>query len=328
MSETNYSCRISLLKCFAKSARHAKAFIDGGKNDETMSQRLGTGGHALTFQTPEVVVYKGGILKTEKVKKPRKKAGDDEQPEVAAPSVVRVVSLDPLLVEVSVSEKGLDGCEFTSKTYSDTRTGALWEAFETANDGKVILNQTEYDRASGMANALHSDPYAAPLLFAPGTQYEQLVEWYVRGRRCTGRFDALGTAAVGDLKCVTDASPSAFRRQAERYGWVAQGVWYADGCVAAGLGWRTPYLIAVESAAPHNVQVYELNADDIAFGRRQYNAWLDRLLECEAADYWPGYVEGIVPLNVRNLPPPPVEDDDENPWDVSSDDESDVERAA
>jgi hypothetical protein len=275
MTEPAYSCRISLLKCFSRSAAHAKAFIDGGKNDETLSLRLGTGGHALTFGTPEVVCYRGGTLKKEKRRK-----GKKGQP---------------------------DTVEIVAKEYSDVRNGEFWDLFKVEHAGKVILNETEYAKASAMANALHSDPYAAPLLFAPGTQHEILVTWMLGGRRCTGRLDALGPEAVVDLKCVADASPRAFRYASEKYGFGAQAIWYADGCELAGLGERKPYLIAVESSPPHLVQVYELNADDIATGRRQYNAWMDRLLECEESNYWPGYVDGVAALNVRNMPPPDPE---------------------
>lgn len=291
MTEPAYSARISLLKCFLKSAAHAKAFIDGGKNDETLSLRLGTGGHALTFGTPPVVVYRGGVLKKEKPKKGKK----------GEPDTIEIVE----------------------KEYTDVRNGELWELFKAEHEGRVILNETEHAKASAMANALHSDPYAAPLLFGPGTQHEIMVTWMLAGRRCTGRLDALGPDAVVDLKCVADASPRAFRYASEKYGFGAQAIWYADGCELAGLGERKPYLIAVESSPPHLVQVYELNADDIEIGRRQYNAWLDRLLECEAANYWPGYVDGVAPLNTRNVPPPaePDDVDDGNPWDLESGDE-------
>jgi hypothetical protein len=249
VSEPAYSVRSTLLKCVARSPAHAKAFIDGGMNDETLSMRLGTGGHALLFGTPPVVVFYG------------------------------------------------------------TRRGKVWDEFQAENEGSVILNEREHGIATAMARAIQTHPDADRLLFSPGTQHEVLVEWMVGGRRCTGRLDSLGPQAIGDLKCVQDASPNRFPWQARKMGYHMQLAWYRDGVELAGLGERDCYLIAVENSAPHNVQVYRMTDADMDLGRATYNALLDRLLECEAADYWPGYADGILPLNVLGLPM--EEDDDE-----------------
>lgn len=288
MTAPAYSARITLLKQFAKSSAHAKAFIDGAMNDPTLSKTLGSGGHALLFGTPEVVVYKGGVLEVEKIKKGKK--GKKGQPDI--PDTVEVVK----------------------KEYTDVRNGALWEQFEEQHAGKVILRQSEYDLAEGMVRALHNSADAAPMLFAPGAKHEHKIEWTFKGRRCTGTIDALSPAAVIDLKCVVDSSPRAFPFQARKYGWHAQAIWYCDGAAAAGLGHRDPYLIAVESQPPHNVMVYRLTDADIRDGRRLYEEWLDKLLECEEANYWPGYADGVHPLNVLNLPVTTV-----NPWDEEDD---------
>lgn len=271
MNEPAYSVRASLLKQFARSPAHAKHFIDGGQTDETLSMRLGTGGHALLFGTPEVVVYRGGEFQPEGAKKP--------------------------------------------KTYTSVRSGAMWEDFEAKHSGKVILNETEHAKATAMANAIRCHPDADRLLFSPGTVHEQLVEWIYGGRRCTGRLDSLGLAAIADLKCVQDASPLRLPWQARRMGWAAQLAWYSDGVELADMEPRPSYLIAVENSPPYNVQVYEMTAEDIDFGRHQYETWFTKLLECEAADTWPGYADGILPLNVLGLPI--GEDDEEDTSDAA-----------
>jgi hypothetical protein len=270
MSEPAYSVRASLLKCFARSPAHAKFFIDGGFTDETLSMRLGTGGHALLFGTPEVVVYRGGVLKKEKTKKGKK----------GEPDTIEVIE----------------------KEYSDVRNGELWDLFKVEHAGKVILNETEHAKASAMARAVQSHPDADRLLFSPGTVHEQLVEWIYDGRRCTGRLDSLGLRAIADLKCVQDASPRRLPWQARKMGWAAQLAWYSDGVELAGMDARPSYLIAVENSPPFNVQVYEMTLEDMEFGRDQYIAWFDRLIECERDNAWPGYHDGILPLNVLGLP--------------------------
>jgi hypothetical protein len=199
------------------------------------------------------------------------------------------------------------------KTYTDVKNGACWDAFELEHANKVIVNQSEYDKASAMARAVSCHPDADRILFSPGTVHEQLVEWMYGGRRCTGRLDSLGLAAIGDLKCVVDASPQRLPWQARKMGWAMQLAWYSDGVELAGMDQRPSYLIAVENSPPFNVQVYEMTPEDIDFGRAQYESWFAKLLECEAADAWPGYADGILPLNVLGLPMPDdeIEDDAE-----------------
>jgi hypothetical protein len=242
MNEPAYTARISLLKCFARSAAHARAFIDGALNDETLSMRLGSGGHALLFGRPSVVVFPG------------------------------------------------------------VRRGKAWDAFEQEHKGSVILNEREHSIALAMARAIQVHPDADRLMFAPQTQHEVPVEWLYGGRRCSGRLDSLGPRALVDLKCVVDASPQRLPWQARKMGWAAQLAWYSDGVELAGMDQRPSYLIAVESSPPYNVVVYQMTDEDIDFGRRQYEAWFAKLLECEAADAWPGYADGILPLNVLGLP--------------------------
>jgi len=251
MSEPSYSVRATLLKLLSRSPAHAKAFIDGGFHEESLSMRLGSGGHALLFGTPPVVTFPG------------------------------------------------------------VRRGKAWDEFEKANEGAVILNEREHAIATGIANAVRCHPDADRLLFEPGTQHEVLVEWLLGGRRCTARVDSLGLRYLSDLKCVQDASPQRFPWQARRMLWCLQMAWYVDGCELAGIGPREPYLIAVENAAPHNVQVYRLTDEDLDFGRAQYDAAFDRLMDCEATGAWPGYADGILPLNVLGLPMPEDDEGDE-----------------
>jgi len=71
MTAPAYTARCSLLKQFAKSAAHAKAYIDGGSTDETLSLRLGNGTHALLFRDKPVVEYKGGEFTPPGAKKPK-----------------------------------------------------------------------------------------------------------------------------------------------------------------------------------------------------------------------------------------------------------------
>ena len=82
-------------------------------------------------------------------------------------------------------------------------------------------------------------------------------------------------------------------------GYHAQLAWYADGAKAAGLVLAPRcYVVAVEMKPPHVVTCLELTDRALDMGRRAYRLWWERLMVCERSDYWPGYVEGIAPLDV------------------------------
>ena len=277
MTAPAYTARASLLKQFAKSAAHARAYIDGGSTDETLSQRLGSGTHALLFRDKPVVEYKGGEFTPPGAKKP--------------------------------------------KTYTAVRSGECWEAFKAQHAGAVILNTKEMATAEAMAAAIRGDMDASRLLFAKGTKYETRIEWEMHGRRCSGTIDAFGPLAgdaLVDLKSTVDASPAKFPWQARKLGYTAQLAFYLAGLELAGYGRREPYIVAVENAPPFCVQTYKLTAADIDEGRWQVEAWLERLIECEASGIWPAYSDGILPLNVARLSAPPAVDDEDDALDEST----------
>lgn len=255
--------RFSALKHMAASPAHYR-WACQDQREETLSMRIGSGTHALLFGTPKVVVYRGGDL------------------------------------TVQVEGTGKNKGTFTTKvkTYTDVRNGQLWDEFQAKHAGDCILSETELAKSEAMARAITSDMAADSLLFAPGAQHELDIHWEFRGRACKGRVDALTPTAIPDLKTTKDANPKWFPRQAYQMGWLSQATWYADGAEAAGLGWRHPYLVAVENSAPYPVTVWRLTDAAIVEARRIYRAWFDQLLHCELENIWPGYAGDVLDLDV------------------------------
>lgn len=235
--------RFSHLKAISKSPAHYRHSVQR-EREETLSMRLGSGAHALTFGTPEVVVFHG------------------------------------------------------TRRHGTAAKPSPWDTFEAENAGKVILSEREFEIANGMATALRSSMVADEYLFSPGVQYEHDVRWEYLGRRCKGRIDALGPVNVIDLKTTKDASPEWLPYQIRREHWHVQATWYADGCERAGLGWRHPFLVAVENTPPHPVTVWRLDDVTIESARRTYHQWFERLLECEATNTWPSYESDVLTLSI------------------------------
>lgn len=187
--------------------------------------------------------------------------------------------------------------------YEGERRGNAWKAFKEENPGVEIVTRAEADRAREITDALRlsvlAHHTASGLLSG---RIEQTIEWPLLGRACQGTPDVVGTDSDGlfltDLKTTADAHPAHFQRFALKMGYHAQLAWYMDGVRLAGLGDpRRGFIVAVEQKPPYVVTCFELTAEALEMGRRQYRLWMEQLLVCEASGIWPGYCQSIVPLD-------------------------------
>lgn len=175
------------------------------------------------------------------------------------------------------------------------RYGREWDGFVADRPDSEIVSVDEFEAGLDIARAVLSDPHAASLLDR-ALCHEEDIEFTIGDRDCGVRVDAYGDIVV-ELKTCADASPARFPYQAARMGYHAQLAWQVDALARTGIETSGAYIIAVESKPPHVVQCYEATPDAIDFGRRCYVTWFERLLQCEAADEWPGYVQSVVPLD-------------------------------
>lgn len=181
--------------------------------------------------------------------------------------------------------------------YMGVRRGKEWEAFKAGCHDETILNEREANAAQAIATVLRRSKECMNLL---GGHIERTIHWIGSGRGCCGTPDAvsLDGAVVADLKVTADADPSKFAWHASRQGWLAQLAWYSDGLRDAGLADPKEHIIvAVEGKAPHVIQPYLLTERAVEMGRRTYRLLLERLMVHEAADHWPGYIDGLATLD-------------------------------
>ena len=187
------------------------------------------------------------------------------------------------------------------------RRGKEWQAFaaEITDARTTILLRSEMAIAERMADAVRGCPDAMSAL---NGAHELELEWSIAGRRCAGRIDSISSAVLCDLKSTRDASPARFPWQARSLEYAAQLGWYYDGALAAGhAAPDNVSIVAVESAPPHCVVVYDLSDDLLEMGRRRARALLEQLLVCESSDAWPGYAQGPVILDVMTHDDPGAE---------------------
>lgn len=182
------------------------------------------------------------------------------------------------------------------------RAGGAWEEFHERETtaGRIILVRDQWDEVRTIADAVLRHPVAGPLV--RGGRSEHTLTWTHRVEprehlagyeiACKGRLDYLRPDCIVDLKTTRDASPDAFGRQMFSLLGHGQAAWYRDG-----EGHALPFFfVAVEKSAPYAVQVYEVGAYLLDMGRELYRDLLGRLHACRADDSWPGYAEGIAPL--------------------------------
>ncbi len=187
------------------------------------------------------------------------------------------------------------------------RRGQHWEAFKAAHPDSLILTRAEVEQVDGMVQAVRACPEAMRVL--DGVK-EQTMRWDIQGRACRGTPDVRCDQYITELKTTRSSDPRRFMWDALKLGYHAQLAWYLDGALKARVG--TPdvaYVVAVESAAPYVVTVFRATERALEMGRRTYRSWFERLLNCEATDEWPGYVQTVVELDVPDRDGEAVEEE-------------------
>lgn len=198
--------------------------------------------------------------------------------------------------------------------WPDRRQGKAWERFERANHGAVILTAPEYQLELGMVAAVKRHPRAMELLF-DDTRTEQQIDWQRGDRSCRSTPDAwkASGARQAELKSTRCAEPRWFAREALRRFYPAQCTFY-DEPIERVTGRRPgeDYIVGVENVKPHNVTVLRLTDEARELGAKQCYLWFQRLLAAEHANYYGGYVEDDVDLELpdyENREPVTVEID-------------------
>jgi hypothetical protein len=180
-----------------------------------------------------------------------------------------------------------------------TRRGKEWDAFrEQYGNAAEILKIGEKDQIFAARDVVMKHPVASEI-FKSG-RAEQTMVWTDErtGLTCKARADWLTSNVLVDLKSTADVEARKFGALAARMLYHVQLAWYLDAAWATGWNVTEAKIVAVEIAAPHDVGVFTLSEDDLLIGRETYQKWLDRVVECQRTDQWPGRYDEEVPLSL------------------------------
>lgn len=207
---------------------------------------------------------------------------------VETPAMVLGSALHCLVLEPDeYSKRYITAPKFDRRTKAGKEQAEAWEL---AADGRTHITADQEQAAMAMKSAIMSHRVASELL--EQTRREVPFKGDIEGVQFKGVVDALGDRYAVDIKTTADASPDAFRRQASQLDYHLQAAIYTQ------LTGKVFKWIAVESAPPYNVAVYEPTIDSMDAA----DAYLRNLIaDFIAWDGRPvGYGENIYELD---LPP-------------------------
>lgn len=189
------------------------------------------------------------------------------------------------------------------------RAGKAWAEFRSANASRTIVTAQDMRDALAMAEAVQR-VWVAP------HHREITMQWVDRatGLACKGRLDAIDPAYVTEIKTTYDAASATMSRSLARYDYHCQLAHYRAGAIACGLASPATRarIVAVESSAPYDVAIYDLDDEALIAGEEEVARLLARVAECTAAGAWPGRYTEPQPLSL-----PGWMRDDESENDIS-----------
>ena len=166
------------------------------------------------------------------------------------------------------------------------------EKFEAENSAKIVVTSTEYRQLLDIRKAVFEDADAG-LLFTSPARTEHSLFWVdeATGVKCRCRPDFWrNDGIVVDLKTTADCSEYGFGRSAYDYRYFAQAAFYWDGIKAVtGTAPEAFIFVAVEGKESPEIFVesYNVEAEELEFGRACYRKTLQTYKDCKASGVWP-----------------------------------------
>lgn len=184
--------------------------------------------------------------------------------------------------------------------FSGKGSVALRDEWKAAYAGLLILSDDEATDVRGMAASISAHPIAGPAFSRRDGYAEVSALWTCpeTGAECKSRFDWLLPSAIVDLKTTSDASADAFARSVASYRYHVQDAFYSQAAASCGIPVEHFLFVAVETAPPYAVAIYQLDDEAREIGRRLYLRDLRRLQECRERDEWPAYPVEISTLSL------------------------------
>lgn len=182
-----------------------------------------------------------------------------------------------------------------------------WEAVKVKAGDKQIVTSENYEKVSGMHNAIMSNSEASMFFKEGSPEVVALAE--IEGVPAKAKFDWLiqkpvfweGVDYDGiilDLKSTDDARRDSFAKSIYKFGYDTQNAWYSDVAEKA-LGGNYLFLfMVIEKSAPHCLSIFQLDDASIEIARMKYRRALALYRECNITGDWYGYDASIQTISL------------------------------
>ena len=170
--------------------------------------------------------------------------------------------------------------------------------FGQAHMGRQFVRPEEMAVLRGIGESIAACRVASAVMQAHTKELAAVWQDPDTGLRCKALIDLRDGVFVADLKTADDASPGGFARLVAQHAWHVQAAFYLWGLSILGKPAGQFYHVAVETAPPFGVAVYELDDAAIDQGIREFRSHLDTWNECLQCGRWPAYADRVEPLSL------------------------------
>ena len=192
---------------------------------------------------------------------------------------------------------------------SDSKATSYYKSrvkeFSLANVGKTFVSQDDLNLVSAMTRAAWSHKDLNAMLKARG-DIETPIYWEDRiKKRCKPDKVIQDYHVILDLKTCDEANPANFANSCGKFGYFLQAAWYREALLeTTGHDYRFIFA-AISKKPPHEVGLYELKTEDIAWAESKAEQLVDELIgRTKTGDWLSSWQTGIneisLPRWVRN----------------------------
>jgi hypothetical protein len=188
--------------------------------------------------------------------------------------------------------------EFIVSPKLDKRTKegkAAAAEFEASANGRIVVSVDQLEKAQAMRDRVLISPTASELL--EKAQTRELPMYYeFRGHKAKMKPDAFGPDIILDYK--TTSSLDGFKYDFKKYNYDLQAAWYrrGDSVFHNSMKKKDFYIIAQETVAPFQVDVFKIKEETLGFGWDKVEIALANLRLAESSGIWFGTDQQIKEL--------------------------------
>ena len=178
------------------------------------------------------------------------------------------------------------------------RAGGAYTSFCELNANKEIIKPEDLEEVKPIAELARKNILIKNL---KGT--EKLIEWDFAGVPFKGFVDGYGDGFILDVKTTTDASPKAFLRDFVKFKYYWQAALYLHANRSLNLAGENPdfFIVAVETSAPFNTQIYKVTPEFIDKGFSEVSKYVQKFKEWEGTPGGYEYFNALAENGVLTL---------------------------